>query len=61
MRLGQRGGVDSKRREGREMHRGGGTGEEEFSSSSHPGSGCSGAPQGWSAPFRALLVSLRTG
>lgn len=38
------------------MRRGGERGEDKFSSSCDPGSGCSGALQGWSAQFQRLLV-----
>lgn len=41
------------------MCRGGGRGEEELSSPSDPGSGCSGVPQGWTAHLPALLPPLR--
>lgn len=50
MRLGQRG----EQEEGREMHRGGGRGEEVLSGPSAPGSGRSGAPRGRFAQFPAL-------
>lgn len=41
------------------MCRGGGRGEEEISSPSDPGSGCSGIPQGWTAHLPALLLPPR--
>lgn len=57
MRLGLRGQQEKGgQEEGREMRRGEGRGEKEFSSSSDLGSGCPGAPQGWSAQFLPLLV-----
>lgn len=50
-------GLQGRREEGREGDAQRDRGEEELCGPSAPGSGCAGAPQGWSAQFSALLCS----